>query len=113
MSNTTVVHCKRDEYDAYIGRGPDGADMLETPIGERGWLGNPYEMGEHGDRDDVIRLFVGAFRRRLERDAEFQQAVDELNGDRLGGWCAPKACHGDVIQAFLEEGMEALDAEQW
>ena len=43
MKKTTVVHCKREPYDVYIGRpGP--------------W-GNPFEIGTDGTREEVIAKY--------------------------------------------------------
>jgi len=33
-----------DEVDVYIGRGRDKSHMNNTDPGERGWLGNPFEL---------------------------------------------------------------------
>lgn len=94
-----VVNVARvDEYDVYIGRAHGGdAHMNNTPVGQRGWLGNPYKMGEDGDRLEVIEKFEQDFHDRLEEDEEFREAVKNLAGKTLACWCAPKACHGSVI----------------
>jgi len=99
---TTVGHCRADETDTYVGRGPDGEDLNTAAIGERGWLGNPYRLDDGYGREESIAAFRVDFEARLETDPVFREAVAELAGDRLGCWCrthdadAP-ACHGDVI----------------
>lgn len=78
-----VVHCKREPFDVYIGRGP------------LGW-GNPFIIGPDGDRWDVVRKYR-AWVMRPEK-ARFRERVKkELSGKVLGCWCAPKACHGDIL----------------
>lgn len=75
----TVVHCKKEPYDVYIGRpGP--------------W-GNPFKIGPDGDRPTVIAKF---------REWGIAHGLDkaarrELRGKTLGCWCAPEQCHGDVL----------------
>jgi len=106
MSETKVGHCKRDSTDVYIGRGPGGRDMLSTPIGKRGWLGNPHTVEEHG-RAGSIERFRKAFEHRLENDPEFRQRVAELQGKTLGCWCQTvdedsPACHGEVIAEWAD-----------
>jgi hypothetical protein len=106
MSETRVGHCKRDETDVYIGRGPGGRDMLETPIGSRGWLGNPHTVEDHG-RDGCIRRFRRAFEHRIHNSGEFRAAVRDLHGRTLGCWCRSvdddgPACHGDVIAEWAD-----------
>lgn len=75
-----VVHCKRAPFDVYIGRpGP--------------W-GNPFVIGRDGTRTDV----VAKYQAWLEaRPALMERARRELAGRVLGCWCAPLACHGDVL----------------
>jgi hypothetical protein len=85
---TRVVHCKREPYDVYIGRGRGSV-----------W-GNPYRIGEDGDRQTVIRKY----REYLHSGPSLMAKVPELTGKTLGCWCAPKACHGDVLVELLEGG---------
>jgi hypothetical protein len=93
---TPVVHCKKDEYDVYIGRGNDKTAMHDNPIGTKGWLGNPYTLLHH-DRDESIRMFTEDFLQRIRHDADFADAVASISGETLGCWCSPKPCHGEVI----------------
>ncbi len=60
---------------AYIGRGSR-------------W-GNPFKIGEHGDRDEVCD--------RFEREILPTLDVSELRGKDLVCFCAPHRCHGDAI----------------
>lgn len=83
MRKPEVVHCKRAPYDVYIGRGSK-------------W-GNPFRIGPDGDRSEVIALF----RQHLEASPHLLSALAELEGKRLGCFCAPKPCHGDVLAEFV------------
>lgn len=70
-------------------------------IGRGSYWGNPYSMHENGDdRDEVIRKFKYDFDhdKLLNRD---KNEVFKLAGKRLGCFCKPEACHGDVIADFL------------
>jgi len=98
---TRVGHCKADETDVYAGRGPGGRDMTETPVGKRGWLGNPYTLDDY-DRAESIAEFREHFEDRLDEDKAFREAVRDLAGDVLGCWCQrlddnEPACHAEVI----------------
>lgn len=105
-SPTRVGHCKRDEYDEYAGRGRGGRHMLNTPVGERGWLGNPFSVDDY-DRKESIEQFARAFADKLRHNDEFRCAVRELRGQVLGCWCqgieddAP-ACHAEVIAGYVD-----------
>jgi len=81
---TRVVHCKREPYDVYIGR-------------PSVW-GNPYAIGNDGDRAEVI----AKFERYLVNNPRLLARVGELKGKTLGCWCAPKACHGEVLARYAE-----------
>jgi hypothetical protein len=104
---TYPVNIRRGtECDEYIGRGPGGRDMTETPIGQDGWLGNPYRIKSAGGdytRAESIDRFEDVFADRFEDDPAFRVAIQALAGDRLGCYCAPKACHGDVIAKYIHQ----------
>ena len=82
VRSSPVVHCKKSKYDVYIGRPSK-------------W-GNPFEIGKDGDRATVIRKY----REWLVTQPDLMAALPELKGKVLGCWCAPKACHGDVLHAM-------------
>ena len=88
---TTVRNKKNDEeFDVYIGRGTR-------------W-GNPYEIGrgpEGPSRDEVIRKYKEHFEADILSDPERRAALLSLRGYRLGCFCSPLPCHGDVIAAYL------------
>lgn len=70
-------------------------------IGRGSTWGNPYSMYENGDdRDEVIRKF--------KYDFDFDKFLNvkkedflHLKGKKLGCFCKPQACHGDVIADYL------------
>ena len=81
---TKVVHCKHDQYDVYIGRPSK-------------W-GNPYRIGVDGTRDEVI----AQYEEWIKSKPELMAALNELKDKRLGCWCAPWPCHGDVLVKLIE-----------
>jgi hypothetical protein len=64
--------------------------------------GNPFEMGQDGDRDTVCDSFEIYF----ERKYSLHNRVPELRGKVLACWCYPKRCHG----MHLIDRMEEADA---
>ena len=60
--------------------------------------GNPFRIGPDGTREEVI----AKYRVWLSGQSHLLDALPELRGKALGCWCAPKACHGDVL-AELED----------
>lgn len=91
-----------DRDKTYAGRGDDFAHMNNTPIGERGWLGNPYPVCDDRDRGEAITAFADDFEARLADDDDFRSAVADLAGSVLLCWCqkyddTTPACHAEVI----------------
>jgi len=77
--NRFVVHCKKSAYDVYCGRPSK-------------W-GNPFEIGRDGARTEVIEKY----REWLKTQDDLLAQLPELKGKILGCWCAPNACHCDVL----------------
>jgi len=62
--------------------------------------GNPYVLGIHGTRNEVI----GMYEVHLRGNKELMAALPELKGKILGCVCPPeKRCHGDVLLKLLKE----------
>ena len=76
---TCVVNKTNSKYDEYIGRGSR-------------W-GNPFEIGKDGDREEVCAKYFGY----LMNSPELLAALPSLVGKKLGCYCHPKLCHGDII----------------
>lgn len=93
-SPTRVVNLVNERADVYIGR--------------PGKWGNPFIIGTHGTRDEVIEKFrVYALEQGLDRAAH-----EELKGKVLGCYCAPNRCHGDLLAMWANEGPSAADQVQ-
>lgn len=81
----SVVHCKRESFDVYVGRPSK-------------W-GNPFVVGLDGTRDEV----VARYEEHLCASPGLLADLPELSGKVLGCWCAPKACHGNVLARLAKE----------
>lgn len=94
-----------DVYDVDIGRADGGAShMMNTEIGEPGWLGNPYPVSNYSCEESIAN-YREDFYARIHQHDEFREAVEELRGLTLACWCKPKDCHGDVILGYLRDSM--------
>jgi hypothetical protein len=99
-----VVHVNspefRDNPDAvYIGR------QMKGRYSRSCWA-NPYHLNIDGTREEVIAKFEAYARRLLDDPATGPKARERLmalDGKVLGCWCAPKACHGDVLIKLIAE----------
>ncbi len=95
---TTVVNIKdrpdwKAEGGVYIGRGFRG-QRAST-------FANPFHMGKDGSRGVVIQKYRDWLAIRLESHSGVAHEMESLRGKMLVCWCAPEACHGDVIKDFL------------
>ncbi len=70
-------------------------------IGRGSYWGNDYSMYEKGDsREEVIRMFKYDFDYEKFPYKE-KSEVYKLAGKRLGCFCKPHCCHGDVLADYL------------
>lgn len=81
---TTVVNLRREPFDVRVDR-------------QSKW-GNPFVIGKDGDRFQVI----AKYRRWILRQPELIAALPELKDKRLGCFCHPMICHGDVLAEMAD-----------
>src|SRR5690554_2738296 len=79
MYTTVINKHYSNRYDVYIGRGSK-------------W-GNPFIIGKHGSREEVIELY----RQYVLGNPELRNSIPELKGKVLGCFCKPAPCHGDIL----------------
>jgi hypothetical protein len=89
-----IVHCKRAPYDIYIGRPSK--------------YGNPFVIGRDGTRAQVI----AKYRAWILTQPALLASLHELDGKVLGCWCAPQACHGDVLVELRNRQLDELRGKQ-
>jgi len=87
-----VVHCKRQDYDVYIGRPSK-------------W-GNPFSHKE----GTLARFRVASRQEAIQRhkewiltQTELLKDLHELKGMTLGCWCSPLPCHGDTLAEMADK----------
>ena len=83
---TKVVNKYKEPYEVYIGRGSK-------------W-GNPFVIGKDGNRDDVCDKYEAY----LLSNQTLLDALPELKDKKLGCFCKPQRCHGDLL-AKLADGL--------
>jgi hypothetical protein len=97
QAGVTVSGC-----DVYIG----------YPVRIGGWnldytkWSSPYGLSAYGkanpDRRDAIRLNA-IYEEHIRSSPELMDSLHELAGKRLGCWCSPAPCHGDVLVKLFKE----------
>ena len=96
-----VVHCQREPYDVYIGRG-------RCPrSGEPGRWGNPFSsrpsraggVTRVASREEAIERYRRWLWQQIKTGQVDLAELASLHGRALGCWCAPEPCHGEVLEA--------------
>jgi hypothetical protein len=90
---TKVVHCKKETYDVYIGRGKGSI-----------W-GNPFSHKDGTLAEFKVNSRHEALQRYEEyllKNEELMSKLPDLKGKVLGCWCKPKACHGDILKKYID-----------
>ena len=88
-SKPRVVHCKKEPFDVYVGRGSK-------------W-GNPYSHKEGTLAEEVVESrseAVKKYEEYLLTNKDLMSSLHELKGKVLGCWCKPKSCHGDILLKY-------------
>jgi len=91
---TTVVNIKNDEYDILIGRPSK-------------W-GNPYtHIKNRNTKSEFVvetrKEAIEKYKEYIVNNKELLDSLDELKGKRLGCFCKPKSCHGDILVELIEK----------
>lgn len=71
-------------------------------IGRGSVFGNPHVMTSEADRDSVIQAYRRTLKRWIDEGRITKEMLLVLDGKRLACYCAPKACHGDVLVKAIQ-----------
>lgn len=93
-SGTSVVNLKHSDYDVYIGRGSK-------------W-GNPYTSKESKIAKFKVKTREEAIAKYKEyilygEGNHLLKELHELKGKKLGCFCKPLKCHGDILVELLDD----------
>lgn len=95
-----VVKIKRkngliiQDCDVYIGR---ACFMGGWKLPKSKWA-NPYTIADCGSAE----VAIAKYREYIVKNPELMASLGELHG-RLGCWCHPGPCHGDVLVELVRE----------
>lgn len=87
---------KIPENAVYIGR-TSAKHGLEGSI-----YANPFPMRTEAERPQVIQKYRRWLAEQVSRGEITKQQLAELHGKDFVCYCAPKACHGDVLKSAVE-----------
>lgn len=74
-------------------------------IGRPSRWGNPFRIGTHGNRQEVLDKYIWWF---IQKDQAALRAAcrKELRGKKLACFCAPLPCHGHVLAYYADASTE-------
>ncbi len=91
---TTVVNIRKHKCDVFIGRGSK-------------W-GNPFtHIADRPTKAEFVvstrAEAISSYRAWIRTQDDLMASLGELKDKRLGCYCKPKTCHGDVLVELLNE----------
>ena len=101
---TRIVNFRHEKCDFKITRTRD--NRVPNPP-EEGWAGNPFPVGIYG-REKCIEMYKEYFYKRINNDEVFREAILGLQGKKLGCFCSPLPCHGQIIKEYLDAQEQIL-----
>lgn len=75
------------------------AGLYERVDRKSAW-GNPFVLPDDGTREEVIANYADHY---LPHKPLLLSKIETLAGKALGCWCAPEACHADVLKEATEQ----------
>jgi hypothetical protein len=69
-------------------------------VGRPSIWGNPFVIGKDGSRAEVIAKYEAW----VAQQPQLLARLHELRGKKLVCWCAPQACHADVLLRLANNG---------
>lgn len=89
---TVVVNLRYEAYDVYIGRGSI-------------W-GNPFTHKQGTKAEKIVgtrQEAISLFKNYLLSRPDLLDQIENLRGKRLGCYCKPHECHGDILIEILDK----------
>lgn len=102
---TRVVNKYKEEYDEYIGRGSKWGNPFSHLDGTKA----TYKVNS---RDDAVKQYAKHLWKQMKSGEVTKEDLLSLDGKRLGCFCKPKACHGDVIVKAIDWIKESKDNDR-
>jgi hypothetical protein len=101
--NNLAEWIKNKDENIYIGRkGVIFIDGVRFPLYDSIWA-NPFKINENQSRDEVLRLYSEYIEKKLESDNNLVNELLKLKGKKLGCWCKPECCHGDILIDLIKK----------
>jgi len=109
MSKTKVVNVKKKDFDVYVGRAVPTYYDARIQAGSE--FANPFSINDRVTRDQAIEQYREHIISKLKKNPKLRNRLMQMEGKKLGCWCSPRRCHGDVLVELIEENVKKRDDE--
>ena len=83
---------------AVLNKHKSGIPAGAVYIGRGSMWGNPFVMGQHGDRDAVCEKHEAYLKNQINNGEVSLEQLAALHGKSLVCFCAPLRCHGHTLE---------------
>lgn len=91
-----------DENNIYIGRrGVVFINKNRFPEKSSNFA-NPYKIGKDGTREEVLEKYKEYIINKINNNPELMRELNSMKGKKLGCWCFPERCHGNILLELIE-----------
>jgi len=94
-----VLSTKESKMAKVLNRRTDKIPPDAIYVGRPSKWGNPFSIGKHGTREQVITAYMAYF----ALNTKLQEDLYELAEKDLVCWCSPLPCHADVLLELAEK----------
>lgn len=102
---------KPTDNDVYIGR----PSLLGNPYSHLGY--SKHDTIKVATREEAVRLYESWLKKQWDEYTPAAETMDDMIDDYMKSgimhlvcWCAPLACHGDIIKRMMEEIIAKMKA---
>lgn len=94
---------RNKEENVYIGRGRVVfIDGIRYPLYDSIWA-NPYKITPEQPREIVLDKYREYVEKKINQDKSLISELLKLKGKKIGCWCKPECCHGDVLVELIDK----------
>lgn len=68
---------------------------IKYPLYDSLWA-NPFTITKEQSREEVLKLYKIYIEEKIEKNNLYFE-LNKLKGKKLGCWCKPENCHGDIL----------------
>lgn len=91
------------DNNIYIGRSRVVfIDGIRYPFENSIWS-NPYKINDTQSREQVLELYYEYIKKKIEKEPTLVDELIKLKGKKLGCWCKPDKCHGDILLDLIKQ----------